>query len=173
MRCKQLPHPNPLPIGEREVRGWRSQVTPPPASSQKAKLSRTLQRIIGPQGPTAGGGVTPFQRKVYEAILKIPKGQVQTYGQVARVIGKPKAARAVGQALKKNRWAPQIPCHRVVASAGLGGYSGGLSRKRQLLRREGALDPATRATASGRGPLLRVVPSKAEGRVEGRRSNFR
>ncbi len=109
MRCKQPPHPNPLPVGEREVRGWRSQVT-------------------------------PFQRKVYEAILKIPKGQVQTYGQVARVIGKPKAARAVGQALKKNRWAPQIPCHRVVASAGLGGYSGGLSRKRQLLRREGALD---------------------------------
>lgn len=84
--------------------------------------------------------VTPFQRKVYEAILKIPKGQVRTYAQVARAIGRPNAARAVGQALKANRWAPKIPCHRVVASDGkLGGYSapGGLARKRALLRREG------------------------------------
>lgn len=93
--------------------------------------------------------VTPFQRKVYEALLKIPKGQVRTYAQVARMIGKPKAARAVGQALKRNRWAPAIPCHRVIASDGaLGGYSasGGLTTKRQLLRREGALAP--RAIAS-------------------------
>ncbi len=85
--------------------------------------------------------VTPFQRKVYEAILKIPKGQGRTYAQVARAIGTPKAARAVGQALKRNRWAPKIPCHRVVASDGtLGGYSapGGLAAKRRLLRREKA-----------------------------------
>ncbi len=84
---------------------------------------------------------TTFQRKVYEAILKIPKGQVRTYSQVARAIGKPKAARAVGQALKRNRWAPAIPCHRVIASDGsLGGYSarGGLAAKRRLLRRENA-----------------------------------
>ena len=85
---------------------------------------------------------TPFQRRVYEALLKIPRGQVRTYGQVARAIGRPKAARAVGQALKRNRWAPAIPCHRVVASGGkLGGYSGpgGPAGKRQLLLREGAL----------------------------------
>ena len=84
---------------------------------------------------------TPFQRKVYEALLKIPKGQVRTYAQVARMIGRPNAARAVGQALKRNRWAPRIPCHRVVASDGtLGGYSasGGLAAKRRLLHREGA-----------------------------------
>ena len=83
--------------------------------------------------------VTPFQQKVYEALLKIPKGQVRTYAQVARAIGKPRAARAVGQALKRNRWAPMIPCHRVIASDGtLGGYSapGGLRAKRELLRRE-------------------------------------
>lgn len=82
---------------------------------------------------------TPFQRKVYEALLRIPKGQVRTYAQVARMIGRPRAARAVGQALKRNRWAPKIPCHRVVASNGtLGGYSGpgGLRAKRRLLRRE-------------------------------------
>ena len=82
---------------------------------------------------------TLFQQKVYEAILKIPKGQVRTYAQVARAIGKPQAARAVGQALKRNRWAPMIPCHRVIASDGtLGGYSapGGPRAKREILRRE-------------------------------------
>ena len=82
---------------------------------------------------------TPFQRKVYQAILKVPRGQVRTYAQVARAIGRPRAARAVGQALKRNRWAPAIPCHRVVASDGtLGGYSGpgGLAAKRRLLLRE-------------------------------------
>jgi len=84
---------------------------------------------------------TPFQRSVYEALLKIPRGQVRTYGQIARAIGRPRAARAVGQALKRNRWAPAIPCHRVVASGGLGGYSarGGTARKRRLLQQEGAL----------------------------------
>ena len=85
--------------------------------------------------------VTPFQRKVYEAILKIPAGQTRTYGQVARMIGKPNSARAVGQALRRNRWAPRIPCHRVIASdGGLRGYSapGGLKTKRRLLRREKA-----------------------------------
>ena len=82
---------------------------------------------------------TPFQRKVYEAVLRIPRGEVSTYAQVARAIGRPQAARAVGQALKRNRWAPQIPCHRVIASDGtLGGYSarGGILAKRRLLRRE-------------------------------------
>ena len=83
---------------------------------------------------------TPFQQKVYEALLKIPRGQVRTYAQVARMIGRPTAARAVGQALKANRWAPQIPCHRVIGSDGtLGGYSalGGPAAKRRLLHREG------------------------------------
>ncbi len=82
---------------------------------------------------------TPFQRKVYEALLRIPKGQVRTYAEVARMVGRPKAARAVGQACRSNRWAPAIPCHRVVAAGGrLGGYSGpgGLSAKRRLLERE-------------------------------------
>ncbi|GEM_PF-1432020 len=59
---------------------------------------------------------TPFQKRVYEAVLKIPRGETRTYAQIARAIGKPKAARAVGQALRRNRWAPAIPCHRVVSS---------------------------------------------------------
>jgi methylated-DNA-[protein]-cysteine S-methyltransferase len=81
-----------------------------------------------------------FQQKVYRAILKIPKGQVWTYGQVARAIGSPRAARAVGNALAKNMDAPVIPCHRVVRYNGsMGGYSapGGLKMKLKLLKQEG------------------------------------
>ncbi|MBI2355845.1 MAG: MGMT family protein [Candidatus Doudnabacteria bacterium] len=84
---------------------------------------------------------TDFQTRVFKTILKIPKGRVLTYAEVARRIGKPRAARAVGQALSKNMDAPFIPCHRVVASNGLGGYSaqGGLKSKIKLLRKEGYL----------------------------------
>ena len=81
--------------------------------------------------------VTEFEKKVYEAIKKIPKGEVRTYGWVAQQIGKPKAARAVGNALHKNPFAPQVPCHRVVAKNGLGGYAGGLKNKIKLLKEEG------------------------------------
>lgn len=83
---------------------------------------------------------TEFQQKVYRAIMKIPKGKVLTYGEVARLIGKPKAARAVGGALSKNMDAPTIPCHRVVRYNGdMGGYSapGGVKRKLKLLKQEG------------------------------------
>lgn len=82
---------------------------------------------------------TPFQRKVYKAILKIPKGQVWTYGEVARRIGQPGAARAIGNAMARNLDAPIIPCHRVVGNNDLGGYSavGGLKRKLWLLKQEG------------------------------------
>lgn len=81
---------------------------------------------------------TDFQKRVFKAILNIPKGQAWTYGQVARKIGKPGASRAVGQALSKNMDAPIIPCHRVVASNGLGGYSakGGIKAKIKLLKKE-------------------------------------
>lgn len=83
---------------------------------------------------------TLFQQKVYKAILKIPKGKVLTYGQVAKMIGKPHAARAVGQALSRNMDAPYIPCHRVVGFNGkMTGYSatGGIKRKLELLKKEG------------------------------------
>ena len=83
--------------------------------------------------------LTPFQRSVLFECAKIPKGQTRTYFQIARAIGKPGAARAVGNALAKNPLAPLIPCHRVVKSDGsLGGYSakGGRGRKRLLLKQE-------------------------------------
>ena len=85
---------------------------------------------------------TSFQRRVLQAARDIPLGTVWTYGQVAHALGKPKASRAVGQALGRNPIPVVIPCHRVVASGGgLGGYSGGggLDSKRLLLQLEGAL----------------------------------
>lgn len=78
--------------------------------------------------------MTLFERKVYKTILTIPLGEVRTYKWVAAKVGSPKASRAVGQALKNNPYPLIIPCHRVVACAGkLGGYSGGLKKKKLLL----------------------------------------
>ena len=83
-----------------------------------------------------------FYRQVWLATASIPKGEVRTYGWVARAVGRPRAARAVGQALAKNPFAPAVPCHRVVGADGsLTGFSarGGIAAKRRLLRREKAL----------------------------------
>ena len=83
-------------------------------------------------------GLTPFQRRVLEAVRGIPRGQVQSYGQVAAAIGRPLAARAVGTALAGNPLCLLIPCHRVVASDGrLGGFGGGTEMKRRMLALEG------------------------------------
>ncbi len=101
------------------------------------KLAR---RAAPPNGvPRAGWErLTDFQRAVYRAICRIPKGDTRSYQWVAQQIGRPDAARAVGQALHRNPFAPTVPCHRVISADGsLGGYSGGLARKRTLLRQEG------------------------------------
>ena len=81
--------------------------------------------------------LTEFQKKVYEAVKQIPEGEVRTYGWVAEQIGNPKASRAVGNALNRNPYPIMIPCHRVVAKNGLGGFSKGMKKKKKLLRREG------------------------------------
>jgi AraC family transcriptional regulator of adaptative response/methylated-DNA-[protein]-cysteine methyltransferase len=86
---------------------------------------------------------TPFQRRVWDALRRIPYGETRTYAEVAREIGAPGAARAVGRANGLNRIAIVIPCHRVIAAGGgLGGYGGGLWRKLRLLEAEGALPGA-------------------------------
>lgn len=81
-----------------------------------------------------------FRDKVYSITKKIPKGKVATYGQIAKLAGSPKAARAVGMCMKTNPDAPRTPCHRVVASDGrLTGYSGvgGIAGKKEMLLSEG------------------------------------
>jgi O-6-methylguanine DNA methyltransferase len=80
-----------------------------------------------------------FRQQVYQVTSLIPKGKVATYGQIARLAGKPKAARAVGLFMKTNPYAPKVPCHRVVASDGsLTGYSGGkgIATKKEMLINE-------------------------------------
>lgn len=83
---------------------------------------------------------TPFQREVWAALRRIPAGQVWSYKELARAVGRPKAMRAVGAANGANPVALVVPCHRVIATGGkLGGYGGGLHRKEWLLRHEHAL----------------------------------
>ncbi len=80
---------------------------------------------------------TPFQERVWRALLEIPYGETRSYGQIARALGVPRGARAVGGANHANPLAIVVPCHRVIASdATLGGYGGGLERKRFLLELE-------------------------------------
>lgn len=76
---------------------------------------------------------TPFQKRVLDAVSRIPYGQTQTYSRIAAEVGSPRAARAVGMANARNPLPLVVPCHRVVASSGLGGYGGGLDMKRRLL----------------------------------------
>ncbi|MBW2637451.1 MAG: MGMT family protein [Deltaproteobacteria bacterium] len=84
--------------------------------------------------------LTAFQKKVLITIMDIPEGKTRSYAWVAKKAGSPLACRAVGQALAKNPYAPDVPCHRVIASDGsIGGYSGGLAEKRRLLMRETAV----------------------------------
>ncbi len=80
---------------------------------------------------------TKFQKSVLQAASRIPFGECCCYGDVAKRVGRPRAQRAVGSALGKNPVAIVIPCHRVVASSGVGGYTGGLDVKRTLMEIEG------------------------------------
>ena len=83
-----------------------------------------------------GGG---FKGKVIKIVKKIPRGKVLTYKEVAEKAGKPRAWRAVGNILAKNK-NPTIPCHRVIRSDGeIGGYNKGRRKKRELLKKEGYL----------------------------------
>ena len=83
---------------------------------------------------------TPFQREVWRQVSRIPRGQVRRYADIARALGRPKAARAVGAAVGRNPWILLVPCHRVVGQDGrLTGYAAGLERKQHLLTMEGAL----------------------------------
>ena len=84
--------------------------------------------------------VTPFTERVLRELARIPFGETATYGELAERAGNPKAARAVGMTMNRNRVPILLPCHRVIGSNGsLVGYAGGLDRKVALLRLEGVL----------------------------------
>ena len=114
-----------------------------PISIWHRTTAAALRRALRGQAPEAMPPLdlsagTPFQRNVWEALRKIRASQTMSYGEVARSIGRPKAVRAVGQACGANPIPVLIPCHRVLAAhGGLGGFSGGLHWKTELLGREG------------------------------------
>jgi AraC family transcriptional regulator of adaptative response/methylated-DNA-[protein]-cysteine methyltransferase len=82
---------------------------------------------------------TAFQKKVWDALMRIPQGETRSYAEIAAQVGAPKSARAVAGACARNRVAVLVPCHRVVRGDGsVGGYRWGLPLKRRLLQREGA-----------------------------------
>jgi methylated-DNA-[protein]-cysteine S-methyltransferase len=106
---------------------------------------------------------TPFRLSVWRELVAIPWGDVRTYGEVARRLGRPAAARAVGGANHHNPVAILVPCHRVVAGGGrLGGYAGGVAVKAKLLAHEAAHAPALRPDRE------RVAPGEAPSQGRGR-----
>ena len=100
---------------------------------------------------------TPFQRSVWQALLRIARGRTSTYGDIAAQLGTPRASRAVGAAVGRNPVSVIVPCHRVLGAGGaLTGYAGGLARKLALLDLERQPQPLTRPTR----------PMRAEARLE-------
>lgn len=94
-----------------------------------------LKRFSVPLDPDGG---TDLQRRVWRELIRIPYGETRAYAEIAAAVGKPRAARAVGSANKRNRIPILIPCHRVVrADGGLGGYGSGIRIKKLLLKLEG------------------------------------
>jgi O-6-methylguanine DNA methyltransferase len=111
--------------------------------------------------------LTPFQLSVYKELLKIPAGETRTYKQIAKAIGKPKAARAVGNACNKNPFAPAVPCHRVVGSNGkLTGYAFGLPFKKKLLELEAAKQSTKKVISDLEEKLERKLTTKVPSQLK-------
>lgn len=142
-----------LPEGDSESTRRRMQrrfpsvpeIEPPPEVQPALRL---VQAMLRGEPADVGAvrldmaGVPAFHQRVYEASLKLQPGQTTTYGEMARQLGEPGAARAVGQALGHNPFAPIVPCHRILAAGGRsGGFSahGGAATKLRMLAIEGAI----------------------------------
>ncbi len=108
-----------------------------PLAQIEAELKKYLEGNLSAFKTPISFYGTPFQIKVWRELLKIPFGRTRSYSDIARAIGKPTAYRAVAQANGANRLAIIIPCHRVIEATGsLGGYSGGIAHKQDLLVHE-------------------------------------
>lgn len=109
-----------------------------------AFLSGKSRRIDIPINPFFYDRGSLFQKKVWENLAAIPYGSTRSYGQIAEAIGNPRSARAIGQACGSNPLALIIPCHRVTAAKGLGGFNGGAEIKQLLLTKEKRNTTATK-----------------------------
>lgn len=106
--------------------------------SEDSELAKDIIRYVIDDLPCPDveldlSGFNDFQRKVISVVMDIPRGRTMTYGQVAALAGHPGAARAVGNVMAKNPFVIIVPCHRVVARQGLGGFAWGLEAKKRLL----------------------------------------
>jgi methylated-DNA-[protein]-cysteine S-methyltransferase len=142
----QLPEATPGAAWARLRKRFPEAVEAPPSPAIEQIIERVLHLLAGGRDdltdiPLDLSGVPAFNLRVYEIARAIAPGETSTYGQVARAMGEPGAARAVGKALGENPWPIVVPCHRVLAaSGGMGGFSaeGGASTKAQLLTIERA-----------------------------------
>jgi methylated-DNA-[protein]-cysteine S-methyltransferase len=142
-------------VGEEGLRslqfGAQGALRPPVTSAEDGHLEATRRALKeyfagkAPKLPKLDLRGTEFQLAVWRALLEIPWGETLTYGQIAARVGRPGAARPVGGANHENPIVILVPCHRVIAARGaLGGYGGGLDKKRWLLGHE-----------ADHGPILR------------------
>lgn len=131
-----------LEVGPRGIRriAWPASAALPLPDPHWTRELAPLRAFLAGTGPAPHipvdlEGLPPFHRAVYRVLLDTQPGQVLTYGAVALLAGSPGAARAVGQAMRRNPIPFLVPCHRVVAAQGPGGYSfpGGLELKQRLL----------------------------------------
>uniref|UniRef100_A0A061R3A8 Methylated-DNA--protein-cysteine methyltransferase n=1 Tax=Tetraselmis sp. GSL018 TaxID=582737 RepID=A0A061R3A8_9CHLO len=117
---------------------------PASAPMQPPKLPDAL-----PPPPAGSRAPTPFEARLYEACAQVPAGRVTTYGALAELLGS--SPRAVGQALRRNPFAPKVPCHRVVAAGGsLGGFNGAKSADSPQLKKKCAMLAAEGVKFDGR-----------------------
>jgi methylated-DNA-[protein]-cysteine S-methyltransferase len=128
---------------ERKLRGQGVAQTPP---RRVADVARRIARHVSGEPQRFEdvaldmAAIAPFSRRVYRALRRVPVGATVTYADLAKSVGSPKAARAVGQAMANNPFVVIVPCHRVLGSTGaVGGFSafGGAKTKRRLLACEG------------------------------------
>jgi len=132
-------------VTQRDGAVYRVNISSEPAKGKipRTKLAADMKKYLAGAGVTFGSykvdysGYTDFQRHVLEAAREIPHGEIRSYGEVAEAAGRPRAARAVGSTMANNRICIIVPCHRVVATGGIGGFSGSLGYKIAMLELEG------------------------------------
>jgi O-6-methylguanine DNA methyltransferase len=123
--------------GKKVKRVRFSQEQPHARSELAEKIVACLEgRRPCPQMELDVADLTDFQKQIFAIVREIPRGRTRTYGEVAALSGRPKAARAVGRAMASNPFVVLVPCHRVIACRGLGGFAGGLEIKEKLLALE-------------------------------------
>lgn len=131
------------PVGRASSRAAAKKITSAKIRAWHRLTSAALKTVLAgkPAGklpPLDWTGKSEFQQSVWRALLKIAPGKTRSYGEIAAAIGNPKAVRAVGGACGANPIPVIVPCHRVLAAnRKIGGFSGGLERKRSLLAAEG------------------------------------